>query len=268
MNNVHFTQEQLAKVARLSDEDMALIESCRRPHNKLGFAYQLGFVRLFNRFPTQVPFELVGDLVSYVSLQLDIDSHRIEAYSKRQATVAQHRQRILHYLGLRSFHEEGGSQLEEYLYQEALQIEPTDSLLVKAVTFLKTNHTLNPAEDTLRRLLYDQRKKARRYIFARLDAQLPTPLKERLDLLLALAAGRRTPDELLQRFPQETLRAQMQAAEALLANKYSNSLNVVTDRLNHLRKFVRPLLEKLTFETTDTGDTALQTALDLLTDTP
>jgi hypothetical protein len=26
---------------------------CRRPHNRLGFAYQVAFVRLFDRFPQQ-----------------------------------------------------------------------------------------------------------------------------------------------------------------------------------------------------------------------
>jgi hypothetical protein len=28
---------------------------CRRPHNRLGFAYQVAFVRLFDRFPQQQP---------------------------------------------------------------------------------------------------------------------------------------------------------------------------------------------------------------------
>jgi hypothetical protein len=29
------------------------VAKCRRDHNRLGFAYQIGFARLFNRFPAQ-----------------------------------------------------------------------------------------------------------------------------------------------------------------------------------------------------------------------
>ncbi len=36
MNNLHFSQEQLVQVAKLSDADMALIEDCRGEQNKLG----------------------------------------------------------------------------------------------------------------------------------------------------------------------------------------------------------------------------------------
>lgn len=49
----------------------------------------------------------------------------------------------------------GGSRINK----EALQIEPTDSLLVKATHFLRDNHILNPAEATLKRTIYEQRKK-------------------------------------------------------------------------------------------------------------
>jgi hypothetical protein len=34
-------------------------------HNRLGFAYQVGFVRLFDRFPQQQPFELFEELVCF-----------------------------------------------------------------------------------------------------------------------------------------------------------------------------------------------------------
>jgi hypothetical protein len=55
MNNLHFSQDQLVQVAKLSDADMALIDKSRRLQNKLGLGYQLGFVRLFNQFPAQRP---------------------------------------------------------------------------------------------------------------------------------------------------------------------------------------------------------------------
>src|SRR5436305_14825194 len=93
MNKLHFSQDQLVQIAKLSDTDMAVIDECRRLQNKLGFAYQLGFVRLFNQFPAQVPFEPLDDIVTYMSLQLDITPELIEQYTKRRQTIAEHRQR-------------------------------------------------------------------------------------------------------------------------------------------------------------------------------
>ncbi len=78
MNNLHFSQDQLVQVAKLSDADMAVIDECRKPQNKLGLGYQLGFVCLFNQFPAQMPFEPIEDLVAYMSFQLDIAPGLIE----------------------------------------------------------------------------------------------------------------------------------------------------------------------------------------------
>jgi hypothetical protein len=184
MNKLHFTQDQLVQVVKLSDEDIAVIDECRKPQNKLGFAYQLGFFRLFNQFPAQVPFEPIADVVTYLSLQLDIPFDLIEQYKKRRETIAEHRKRIQEYLQLKPFHPEGVQLLNDFLYKEALQIEPTDSLLVKATHFLRDNLILNPAEDILRRTIYEQRKNAKSYIFETVNTQLSTAFKEKLDKLL------------------------------------------------------------------------------------
>ncbi len=139
MNNLHFSQEQLVQVAKLSDADIALIEECRGEQNKLGLGYQLGFVHLFNQFPAQVPFEPIEDLVNYMSLQLGIAPSLIEQYKTRRETIAEHRKRIQEYLNLKPFHPEGVDLLNAFLYKGALQIEPTDSLLVKATHLLRDN---------------------------------------------------------------------------------------------------------------------------------
>jgi len=51
-----FSRDQLKRVASLTEEDFVELGKCRRPHNRLGFAYQVAFVRLFDRFPRQQPF--------------------------------------------------------------------------------------------------------------------------------------------------------------------------------------------------------------------
>jgi hypothetical protein len=55
-----FSREQLKRAASLTEEDFVQLGKCRRPHNRLGFAYQVAFVRLFDRFLQQQPFELLA----------------------------------------------------------------------------------------------------------------------------------------------------------------------------------------------------------------
>jgi TnpA family transposase len=57
----------------MTQEDLKRINQCRRQHNKLGFCYQLSFVKLLNRFPVQQPFEATEDILNYVSAQIGIE---------------------------------------------------------------------------------------------------------------------------------------------------------------------------------------------------
>ncbi len=70
MNGIsRYSRQQLIEQTTLSKEDMREISQCRRSHSRLGFAYQIGFVRLRNRFPVQSPFEVLDDLLQYTSAQ-------------------------------------------------------------------------------------------------------------------------------------------------------------------------------------------------------
>ena len=46
-----YSQQDLIRCATLTEGDIKQIQRNRRPHNRIGFAYQIGFVRLKNRFP-------------------------------------------------------------------------------------------------------------------------------------------------------------------------------------------------------------------------
>jgi hypothetical protein len=84
----------MVREATLTEADLAEVAKCRRDHNRLGFAYQVGFVRLFNRFPAQQPLEVCGELINLVALQLGIDEGRITDYAPWQHTVSEHQERI------------------------------------------------------------------------------------------------------------------------------------------------------------------------------
>ena len=86
-----FSHDNILHHAGFSREDMAEISKRRRENNRLGFAYQLAFVRLAHRFPSEAPFEIVPELLTYVSVQLNIPSESIDAYKQRRQTIAEHR---------------------------------------------------------------------------------------------------------------------------------------------------------------------------------
>jgi hypothetical protein len=95
-----FSQGQMVREATLTEDDLAEIAKCRRDQNRLGFAYQIGFVRLFSRFPAQQPLEVCDELLRFVSLQVGIDEKRIADYAPWQHTTSEHQKRIRDYFKL------------------------------------------------------------------------------------------------------------------------------------------------------------------------
>ena len=186
MNKINFTQEQLARVAKLSDEDMALIYTCRGSHNKLGVAYQLCYVKLFNRFPAQSPFVVVEELATFVAVQLDVPVERLLAYASQQVTFSRQQEIIRGYLQVEKLSQATRVALKDYLFQQAQQIQPTESLLIRATEFLKERKTLNPSDYTLERLIQTERDNARTTIFERVLNTLTPELKQSLDDLLVV----------------------------------------------------------------------------------
>lgn len=103
MTSISCNREQLVSVARFSDLDLDFVNQCRHDHTRLGFAYQLAHVRLFNIFPNQKPFEVNQEVLAFVSLQLGLDEQLIVRYSNRQPTISGHQEAIRNFLGLRLF---------------------------------------------------------------------------------------------------------------------------------------------------------------------
>ena len=201
MSPLIFSHEELVREAQFNAEDLTEIAKRRRDNNRLGFAYQLAFVRLTQRFPEQQPLEIVDELLTYVSLQIGIPSEAIEDYQVRQPTLTEHRSAILNYLGLRRFNEAEIELLEEFLFEEACRLEQTGPLLIQAKQFLKEAGILFPADDTLRRLIVIQKQNARNHINVQMADSLSATVKERLDELLITGDTRLTAFQSLKQPP-------------------------------------------------------------------
>jgi hypothetical protein len=183
MHKPHFTQEQLTQVAKLSDTDIKRVNEYRGAQNRLGFAYQLCHVKLFNRLPTQSNFEPMEELATFVAVQLDITRELLPGYAQK-STFLHHQEDLCSYLHLEKFNENMEVILRAHLLEQALQIQPTESLFIKATEFLKERRTLNPSDDTIERFIQTQREKARKYILEKISEEIVPPIKLALDDLL------------------------------------------------------------------------------------
>ena len=180
-----YTRQQLAEKATLTSRDLMLIWRCRTDYNRLGMAYQLGFVRLFNRLPKQEPFELLEELVTFAGIQLKLESGLMVAYQNRQPTVSDHQKRLIEHLGLRFFGDTESKVLEDFLFNESCRLEQTAALHARAREFLKEQRILEPSGETrIFRMVVEQRRLAREHIFQRIAEGIPKELSHKLDELL------------------------------------------------------------------------------------
>jgi hypothetical protein len=97
-----YPRELIAARVVFTPADHAQIALCRGAHNRLGFAYQMAFLRLTGRFPNQQPLELLPDVLAFVASELALAPTVIETYAQRQATVSAHQEQIRLHLGFRA----------------------------------------------------------------------------------------------------------------------------------------------------------------------
>lgn len=159
------------------------------------------FVKIFNYFPNQALVEIQPQIITFAVLQLGIKTELINAYQKRQQTVSEHQQQIRDYLRLSSFDKSAISQVSEFLFIEAQRTDHVSILLIKTEQFLKEQCILQPARDTLERLIIMQRQKARQFIYDKILINLTEAQSKHLDDLLKTDESRISPLQQLKQPP-------------------------------------------------------------------
>jgi hypothetical protein len=184
-----YSRRQLKREAALNERDLVEVGKCRRAQNRLGFAYQLAFVRLLNCFPKQEEFEVLDDLVNFTAVQLGVDAGLIDFYRRRRQTISEHQRAIIAHLGLREFGDAEVGALATFIFEESCRLERTVSLHARAKEFLKEQRILEPAESRIARIVGEQRKVAGEHIFNRIATSIPAQLAHTLDDLLEVKPG-------------------------------------------------------------------------------
>lgn len=211
---------RLSRHLRLSDSDRELVLKRRGEHNRLGFAYQIAFVRITGRFPAQKPFEIDWDLLRFAAAELGADPDAIEVYAGRQQTVSEHREQIREHLRLRRFGDAERRWIERILFEEAGRLDQRFALLAKARQVLLQEHILMPADSKLERMVGEQRARAREAVFERMMGMINPCMRERIDVLLSVIEGGSSELQSLKRPPGFSSPA---------------SLVVLTDKLERIR---------------------------------
>jgi Domain of unknown function (DUF4158) len=165
------------------------VAKCRRDHNRLGFAYQIGFARLFSRFPAQQPLEICDELLSFIAAQMNIAAEKLSHYAPWQHTVSEHQARIKQYLRLRPFDRNESDALERFVFEESCRLEQTAPLLARAQEFLKERRVIFPTESALLRLVGEQKKLAHESIMTRIADSLSPDMADTIDRLLDIPHG-------------------------------------------------------------------------------
>lgn len=125
-----------------------------------------------------------------VAYALGVDPSLLQDYAERRPTVSEHQHLLQRHLGVRPCGPAEREALGRFLLEEATRFTHTPALLSQAETFLRDQQMLLPAASTLRRLVGEQRERARQQIATRLLALMPSEMPARLDALLTVAAER------------------------------------------------------------------------------
>jgi uncharacterized protein DUF4158 len=194
---------QLARYFHFDDRDQQLIAQRRGPHNRLGFALQLGTVRFLGTLlpdPTDIP----APVVTYVAHQLGIRDPTGLAQYREGATHWDHAAEIQRQYGYRDFHTPSEIfRLVRWLYTRAWLSAERPSVLFDLTTArLVERKVLLPGVTVLARLVARVRDRTAARLW-RLLAALPTPAQRaRLDTLVQVPEGaHQNPLDRLRRAP-------------------------------------------------------------------
>ena len=126
------SRPRLIRDGSFLENDWREIAQHRRAHNRLGFAYQVAFVRVLGRFPQQEPLEIDDSVLRF------------------DACAAE--------------------DLARFLEGEAQRMDRTASLLARA--WLRDRYVLAPGESVLRRAVGSARQAARASMVERMEERL------------------------------------------------------------------------------------------------
>ena len=184
-------ERQLARHHTLSEEDLRVIGTRRRPETKLGFAIQLCYLRFPGR-PLKFMEVPPQNLLEYVAAQVGEASavfYRYAGDTGRDTTRREHLAEIMRTFGFRSFDERAKKELFEFLLPVAMGTDRGTALVETALNEMRARAIVSPAITTIEELCWEARRDARESVLRRLTKDLSPEVRGKLDGLLEVPPG-------------------------------------------------------------------------------
>ncbi|AFZ56750.1 Tn3 family transposase [Anabaena cylindrica] len=194
------TIRDIARYYTFSNDELKVIKERRRPHNRLGFAVQLCYLR----FPGRVWSlgEIVPESVlSYIASQLKIDPTIITEYSQRDTIRREHLVEIQNIFGFHSFNISTYKLLSKWLLPFAISSEQGMALVGALIDEMRFRKIIIPAISTVERLAWEVRHRAQKLVCLELTQNLTILQKTALDKLLILEPDKKLTDLIWLRQP-------------------------------------------------------------------
>jgi hypothetical protein len=167
----------------LTPEDRDAIPVWSAEPNRLGFALQLGALRLLGYFPDDLR-TAPNPVVAFVAQQIGVSPDGLEHYGVRGQTRSDHRRQIQDHLGFRPLAIEDQPALQAWLLQRALEHDRPTFLLHLLCERLRQERTVRPGVTTLERWVNAARQQAQRETYRCVQSILDADTTTRLDALL------------------------------------------------------------------------------------
>lgn len=207
------SRAELERFFFLDDVDRELVESKRRPHNRIGFAVLLTSVRYLGVFLDD-PVDVPTVVVDYLAEQLGIDDASVlKAYGERENTRLEHVRELRRVLDYREF-AEVEDELRTWVDARAWTTgEGPKALFDASVGWLRERRVLLPGVTTLTRPVASVRESANQRLWDSLYGLLDPGQRAMLDALLVVPDGARVSElDRLRRGPVRVSGPQMSRA--------------------------------------------------------
>ncbi|VVS99752.1 Tn3 family transposase [Hoeflea sp. EC-HK425] len=171
----------------LADDDLEIIRSRRRPHNRFGFALQLCALRYPGRL--LAPGEVIPlEITRFLAAQLGLRPEDLAEYASREETRHEHLAILRELYGYKMFAGRGSRDLKVWLEKKAETARSNEDLARWFVDRCRSTQTILPGITVIERLCADALVAAERRIDARIVDRLDDGMRDRLDALLTESA--------------------------------------------------------------------------------
>ncbi|RAM50960.1 MAG: hypothetical protein C6Y22_13975 [Hapalosiphonaceae cyanobacterium JJU2] len=182
---VDISNRDIVRYYTFNIDDLKVINSRRRVHNRLGMAVQLCYLRFPGRV-WELGEKVPHSILSYVAEQLSVKPKFFKNYAVRDTTRREHLAELQKVLGYDSMSMSHYKRLSKWLMKLAFNTDKGIALVEALIAEMRRNKIIIPAMSTVERLAWETRRRAQNQFYLSLTKHLTTIQKKELDGLLVI----------------------------------------------------------------------------------